>query len=390
MPHPPDDIEETARHARELAALGRRTAEIVHDFNNLFQGIIGSLATLRGHVAQGRTADAEQLIERTAAAVQSAADSTHRLLGFVHREPSDAAPVDVTAIVTLLAPLLRGAVGETIAVELNLADGLQGVLCDRNALENALLNLAVNARDAMAAGGTLTIATSQARLSAVEAVAAGGGGIGDYVCVAVSDTGPGMSEAVRARAFEAFFTTKPAGKGTGLGLSMIDRFVRQSGGWAQIVSAPGEGTTIRLYLPGCSAAAAAADVQTATAPIYASHGETILVVEDEMVVRSLIADVLRDLGYTVLEAADGPEGLAALIGPAAIDLVVSDIALPGLGGREMIEVARAQRPGLKILMMTGHANDPAVATLKHGPEVITKPFAMDALVARVQALLADA
>ena len=389
MPHPPDDAEEAARHARELDALGRRTAEIVHDFNNLFQGIIGSLATLRGHVAQGRTADAEQLIERTAAAVQSAADSTHRLLGFVRREPSDAAPVDVTAIVTLLAPLLRGAVGETIAVELNLAEGLQSVRCDRNALENALLNLAVNARDAMAAAGTLTITTSQARLGAAEAVAAGGGGGGDYVCVAVSDTGPGMSEAVRARAFEAFFTTKPTGKGTGLGLSMIDRFVRQSGGWAQIDSAPGEGTTIRLYLPAC-AIAVTAEVQTAPAPIYLAHGETILVVEDEMVVRSLIADVLRDLGYTVVEAADGPEGLAALIGPAPIDLVVSDIALPGLGGREMIQVARVQRPGLKILLMTGHVNDPAAASLKRGPEVITKPFAMDALVARVQAMLAEA
>lgn len=389
MPHPPDDDEEAARHARELDALGRRTAEIVHDFNNLFQGIIGSLVTLRGHIAHDRTADAESLIERTAAAVQSAADSTHRLLGLVRREPSDAVPVDVTDIVTLMAPLLRGAAGDTMAVDLNLAEGLSSVLCDRNALENALLNLVVNARDAMAEGGSLTITTSQIDLDARDAVVAGGRVAGDYVCIAVSDTGGGMTEAVRARAFEAFFTTKPTGRGTGLGLSMIDRFVRQSDGWAQIDSAPGKGTTIRLFLPACSIAAKA-DVQAASPPIVPSHGETILVVEDEMVVRALIAEVLRERGYAVVEAADGPEGLAALIGPAPIDLVVSDIGLPGLGGREMIEVARAQRPNLKILMMTGHANEPAVATLKHGPEVITKPFAMDVLVARVQAMLAEA
>ncbi len=381
----PDATQDAADHTRTLAALGQRTAEMVHDFNNLFQGLIGTLDALRTHIAGGRLAEADRLIDGATAAIQSAADSSRRLLGFVRRERSGEAPLDVKMVVTALAPLIRGAVGESVSVDLNLADALAPILCDRNALENAILNLATNARDAMPNGGALTLA-------AAETQSKGSNGLsdGDYVCVSVTDTGVGMSEAVRARALEPFFTTKPLGKGTGLGLALLDGFMQQAHGMLKIDSAPGAGTSFHLYFP------AYVELETSQsapgAPMAATRAaghQSILVVEDEVVVRSLIADVLREAGYTVVEAADGPEGLAILLGADALDLVISDIGLPGLGGREMVEVARAQRPGLKVLLITGHALETpplsgAVA------DVIVKPFAMNVLAARVGEMLAQA
>lgn len=380
--------------ARNVDVLGQRAGEIVHDFNNLFQGIVGALDILRTQIAQGRLAEAELMIEQTARAVRSAAVSTRRLLGFVAREATVDGLVDVNAAVAGLEPLIKGATAAAISVAFDLGAPLAGVVCDRNGLENALLNLVINARDAMPDGGGLTVSTCGVRLDEAGAREAGGDAAGDYVCLAVRDTGAGMTPEVRARAFEAYFTTKAAGKGTGLGLSMIAGFVRQAGGWAHIDGAPGAGATVRLYLPAAFAASATDAVPIAAVgsaspgpPAPMVRGETILVVEDEMVVRSLIAEVLREQGYGVIEAADGPEGLAVLIGASRLDLVISDIGLPGLGGREMTEVARAQRPGLKVLLITGHANPPTVL-LGPGTALITKPFAMDALTSRVSEMLA--
>ena len=372
--------------------LGRRTGEIVHDFNNLFQGIVGALNVLRAHIAQGRLAEAEQLIDRTTEAVQNAAVASQRILAFARREPTSGSLVDVNAVVACLEPLIRGAAGDGIALTLDLADDPTSVTADRNGIENALMNLVVNARDAMQGAGALTVTTGRRRFDAAGAAAAGGGAAGDYVSLTVSDTGAGLTPAVAARAFDAYFTTKPAGKGTGLGLAMTAEIARGAGGWVRLDSAPGAGATFALYFPAASniAPLPSSTPSVETTPLRPSRsGESILVVEDEVVVRSLIVDVLRDHGYLVLEAADGPEGLAILLGETPLDLVISDIGLPGLGGREMTEVARARRPDLKIILITGHAqDDPRAGLLSAAATLITKPFAMDALVARVGAMLA--
>ena len=337
-------------------------------------------------------AEAEQLIDRTTEAVQNAAAASRHILTFARREPRSDGPVDLNAVVAGLEPLIRGAAGDGIALTLDLADDLKAVTTDRNGIENALMNLVVNARDAMQGAGALTVATGACRFDAAGAAAAGGGAPGDYVWLLVRDTGEGLSDAVRVRAFDAYFTTKPAGKGTGLGLAMTADVARRAGGWVRLDSAPGAGATFTLYFPaaeGGGPSAPPSPVVDAAPHCPSGSGERILVVEDEVVVRSLIVEVLRDHGYAVLEAADGPEGLGILIGEAPLDLVISDIGLPGLGGREMTEVARARRPDLKILLITGHVQDDSGAgLLGAGAALITKPFAMDVLVARVGAILA--
>ncbi|MEH3147401.1 MAG: response regulator [Methylobacterium frigidaeris] len=379
------ELEDAFRQSQKMEAVGQLTGGIAHDFNNLLTGIVGSLDLLGTRLRQGRTDVAERYIGAALASANRAAALTHRLLAFARRQPLDPRPVRANALVGSLEDLVHRTIGEAIRLDTVLADDLWPTLCDPNQLESALLNLVINARDAMPEGGRLTIETCNA---AIDAAAAEGRGVapGDYVCLGVSDTGTGMSPEVATRAFDPFFTTKPIGQGTGLGLSMIYGFARQSEGQAEIDSAPGRGTTVRLYLPRFRGEAAVEAGPAAAAPTPSGRGETVLVVEDEPVVRGVILDVLDELGYRTLEAPDGSAGLRVLASDARIDLLVTDVGLPGINGRQLADRAREHRPGLKVLFITGYAEAAAVATgfLKPGMHMITKPFAVDALARKIR------
>ncbi len=382
--------EDALRQSQKMEAVGQLTGGIAHDFNNLLQGITGSLEIIQRRVAQGRTAEIDRFIAGATTAANRAAALTHRLLAFSRRQPLDPRPVRVNPLVSSMEDLLRRTIGERIELELVLGGGLWLTLCDPNQLENAILNLAINARDAMPEGGRLVIETANAHLDAAYASGLQGVNAGQYVCLAVTDTGTGMDAGTIAKAFEPFFTTKPIGQGTGLGLSMIYGFARQSEGHAKIYSESGQGTTFKLYLPRHRGAAEAEEEAPARLPRPAADdGEVVLVVEDEPVVRGLIAETLAELGYAALEAADGPEGLAVLQSKRRIDLLITDIGLPGLNGRQVADAARALRPDLKVLFMTGYAENAALASgfLEPGMAMITKPFAMDALAGRIRGII---
>ena len=381
--------EEALRHAQKMEAIGQLTGGIAHDFNNLLQGITGSLDLVQRRIGQGRLGDLDRFITGAMTSANRAAALTHRLLAFARRQPLDPRPVHVNPLVGSMEELLRRTLGERIDLELKLAGGLWRTRCDANQLESAILNLAINARDAMPEGGQLVIATHNLEIDEAAAAAHADRAAGDYVCISVTDSGTGMDAETIARAFEPFFTTKPIGQGTGLGLSMIYGFARQSEGYAQIESAPGRGTTVHLCLPRFQGEAddeAAADVSGA-AP--AETGETVLVIEDEPVVRSLVVEVLADLGYRAIEAVDGPQGLEIVQSSQRIDLLITDVGLPGLNGRQVADAARALRPGLKILFMTGYAENAALASgsLDAGMTLITKPFTMETLATRVREII---
>ena len=321
-----------------------------------------------------------------------AAALTHRLLAFSRRQPLEPRPVQVNSLLASMEDLLRRTLGEAVGLRMALAPALWLAKCDPNQLENAILNLAINSRDAMPSGGTLTLETSNTALDSGFTAAQDGVLPGAHVCitVTVTDTGIGMSADTISWAFEPFFITKPLGQGTGLGLSMIYGFARQSEGYARIYSEPGQGTTFKRYLPRESAAAHGEEQsQPHAAPPVAPATGNVLLVEDEPVVRGLIVQVLGDLDYTVTEAADGQSGLRLLQTIPGIDLLISDVGLPGMNARQLAEAGRALRPGLKILFMTGYAEDAVFASglLDPGMSMITKPFAMDALVARVREVI---
>jgi CheY-like chemotaxis protein len=310
------------------------------------------------------------------------------LLAFARRQPLIPKSVDVNQLVVSLEDLLRRTIGETLDLEILAADDLWCTLCDPNQLESALLNLAINARDAMPHGGKLTISTANARLDSVTADTPALSP-GDYVCIAVADTGVGMSAEVVARAFDPFFTTKPIGQGTGLGLSMIYGFARQSNGHATIDSKIGRGTSVKLYLPRHHGDVAALHASVAKAAEHAATGETVLVVEDEPVVRGVILEMLGEQGFRTLEAVDGPSGLRILRTSARVDLLITDVGLPGMNGRQLADQARETRPDLKILFITGYAESVAISEgfLQPGMEMITKPFDLDNLSRRIRAMI---
>ncbi|HWX50230.1 MAG TPA: PAS domain S-box protein [Roseomonas sp.] len=384
--------EEALRQAQKMEAVGQLTGGIAHDFNNLLTGITGSLELLQVRLAQGRT----EGLDRYAAAAQDAASRaaalTHRLLAFARRQTLQPKLVDANGLIAGMEELIRRTVGPEIGTETVLAADLWPTRCDPNQLESALLNLCINARDAMPGGGRLTIETAQARIG--QALAREQDmPPGDYVTISVTDTGAGMAPDVTARAFDPFFTTKPLGLGTGLGLSMVYGFVRQSGGQVRICSAPGEGTTVRIHLPRHhgEAETAAARVPLDVAP-RAEAGEPVLVVDDEPAVRMLATEVLRELGYTPLEAADGPSALAVLQSPARLDLMITDVGLPGgMNGRQLADAARQLRPGLKVLFITGYSESVALrhGELEPGMQVLPKPFGLEALAGRIRQLIAS-
>jgi CheY-like chemotaxis protein len=353
-------------------------------------GIVGSLDLLQTRLSQGRTDNVARYINAAMTSANRAAALTHRLLAFARRQPLIPKSTDVNQLVVSLEDLLRRTIGETIDLEIAASDDLWCTLCDPNQLESALLNLAINARDAMPDGGKLTISTANARLDNVTAETPALSP-GDYVCITVTDTGVGMSAEVAARAFDPFFTTKPIGQGTGLGLSMIYGFARQSNGHATIDSKIGQGTSVRLYLPRHYGDVAALHAFAVKAAEHVGTGETVLVVEDEPVVRAVILEMLAEQGYRTLEAVDGPSGLQILRERERIDLLVTDVGLPGMNGRQLADQARETRPDLKILFMTGYAEGVSISDgfLQSGMEMITKPFDLENLLQRIREMVSS-
>ena len=380
--------EEALRQAQKMEAVGQLTGGLAHDFNNLLTGIVGSLDLLHRRAAQGRYNDLDRYIAAARGAADRASALTHRLLAFSRRQTLDPRPTNIDALVQDMAELLRRTIGPHIALEVRGADDLWTTLCDPNQLENALLNLCINARDAMPEGGRLAVQTANLDIDAPTAkewhLAPGA-----YVVLRVLDTGTGMPPEVVARVFDPFFTTKPLGQGTGLGLSMVYGFARQSSGQVRIVSVPGEGTTVSIYLPRHAGRPETATTgrDLAIAP-QASATEAVLVVDDEPTVRMLVGEVLRELGYAALEAADGADGLRILQSLARVDLLVTDVGLPGgINGRQLADAARTSHPSLKVLFITGYAESAALGDLQAGMQVMTKPFAMDALALRIRDML---
>lgn len=385
--------EEALRQSQKMEAVGQLTGGIAHDFNNLLQGITGSLDLVQKRIGEGRISEIDRFMTGAMTSANRAAALTHRLLAFSRRQPLDPRPVRANPLVSSMEDLIRRTMGERIELELVLSGGLWLTQCDPNQLESAILNLVINARDAMPDGGRLTIETCNAHLDTLYAATLRDVRPGQYVCICVTDTGIGMDAATMAKAFDPFFTTKPIGQGTGLGLSMIYGFARQSEGYAKIYSEVGKGTTMKLYLPRHIGEADEDDAPLRLTDEHgAEQGETVLVVEDEDVVRGLIVAVLGDLGYGTLEAADGPTGLEILRSKRRVDLLITDIGLPGLNGRQVADAGRELRPGLKVLFMTGYAENAALASgfLDHGMSMITKPFAMEGLATRIRDILGSA
>ncbi len=382
--------QEQLRQAQKMEAVGQLTGGIAHDFNNLLQGIISALALLQARIDEGRIAELPRYAHIATTSAQRAAALTQRLLAFARRQPLDPRPVNANALLASMEELLRRTLGPAIGLETILAGDLWSALCDPNQLESAILNLVINARDAMPEGGRLTIETANISLDQAS-IRDGDARPGQYVSVIVTDTGAGMDPAVLERIFEPFYTTKPTGHGTGLGLSMLYGFVRQSGGHAHAASWPGRGTTMRLYLPRHHGEAPAVNTPRPASATASPNGGTVLLVEDEPEIRALIVEVLEEVGYRVLEAEDGPAGLRILQCDDPIDLLMSDVGLPGgLNGRQLADAARSRRPGLPVLFITGYAHNAALghgAALDPGMEILAKPFALDALAAKVRSII---
>jgi PAS domain S-box-containing protein len=390
------DAESRLRQSQKMEALGQLTGGIAHDFNNLLQGITGSLETVRRRLASGQTDDVDRFMNSATNSAGRAAALIHRLLAFARRQSLDSKSVDINQLVGSMEELLRRTLGEQLGLRVITGQGVWAARSDENQLESAILNLAINARDAMPKGGTLTIETSNATLDEAYVSRHEGLKAGDYAVVCVTDTGTGMPPDVLAKAFDPFFTTKPIGQGTGLGLSMIYGFAKQSGGYVRIDSEPGKGTSVRLYLPRDMAIAQEPPAPTGSAApptsVPQGAGEIVLVVEDDPAVRMLVVEELSELGYTVVEAATGMAAIPILESSQPIDLLVTDVGLPGMNGRQVAEIARQQRPGLPVLFMTGYAENAAVRSefLASGMHMIAKPFALDDLATRIRAILEPA
>lgn len=379
-------LEEQLRQSQKMEAVGQLTGGLAHDFNNMLTGVIGSLDIMRRRIAEGRTADLQRFMDAASSSAERAAALTHRLLAFSRRQSLDTKAVDVNALVHSMEDLLARTLGERTRLHVKAGTDVWPAWSDENQLESAILNLAINARDAMPDGGMLSIETENIEVesSTKEEIARG-----DYIRIRVTDTGAGIPSEVLDRVFDPFFTTKPIGQGTGLGLSMIYGFMRQIGGGVRIESQPGAGTTIDLFLPRAAHLVAATAV-TPPSPIPRGRGETILVVEDDPSVRLLVLDVLTEIGYTHLEASEA-EGALALLETRRIDLLVTDVGLPGLNGRQLAEIAVGMQPHLRVLFMTGYAEEASHRSAFLGPDMsmITKPFTIDTLAGRIRQLMSD-
>lgn len=379
--------QEALRQSQKMEAIGQLTGGVAHDFNNLLTGIIGSLDIIRRRMATGRQEEIPRFMDAASISAQRAAALTHRLLAFARRQSLDIRPNNINRLIGSMEDLLHRSLGERIELECSLSAGLWVALTDANQLESAVLNLAINARDAMPDGGRLTIETTNVHLDEAYTSLQEDVAPGDYVVIGVSDTGTGMPADVVAKAINPFFTTKPVGEGTGLGLSMVYGFARQTRGHLRIDSEVAHGTTIKLYLP--RALQDAVDLEKPAEEAPRGQGETILVVEDDATVRLILADVLAELGYDVLLASDARPAIPILQSNRRIDLMMSDVVLPHISGRKLAEIARASRPDLKVLFVTGYAENAVVRGdfLDPGMDMLTKPFALDALGAKVRAII---
>jgi signal transduction histidine kinase/ActR/RegA family two-component response regulator len=383
--------EEALRQSQKMESVGRLTGGIAHDFNNHLTVISSNIELLQRRLPPNSDA-LVRLSNSAMTGVQRAATLTHRLLAFSRQQPLDPEPLDVGRLVSNISALLRQTLGESVAIETVLAGGLWLTRVDANQLESALLNLAVNARDAMPNGGNLTIETANAYLDEAYAASHAEVTAGQYVMLAVTDTGTGMSPEVISKAFEPFFTTKPLGQGTGLGLSMVYGFVKQSGGHVAIYSEPGHGSTVKIYLPRFirQETRRAPATHATTDPQPRGRGETILVVEDDEEVRRSSVEALREMGYEVLESTDAMEGVRLIVDRGGIDLLFTDVGLPGgVSGRTLADAARSARPGLRVLFTTGYTRNAIVHndTLDREVHFIAKPFNLAALAAKIREVL---
>ncbi len=383
------NAQEALRHSQKMEAVGQLTGGLAHDFNNILAGIGGSLELITTRLTQGRIADIDRYLVGAKSAVKRAAGLTQRLLAFSRRQTLDPKAADLNRIVSGMYDLISRSVGPAVQVETVATDGLWTTFVDVGQLENALLNLCINARDAMPDGGQLTIETGN-RMLDERGAREPGLSAGAYVWLGVSDTGTGMTKDVVARAFDPFYTTKPTGQGTGLGLSMVYGFAGQSGGTAKIHSEVGKGTTISLYLPRFVGKHVDDETLETTVAPRAAERETILVVDDEPLVRMVAVETLEELGYEIIEAGDGPTAMAVLRTRTDIDLLLTDVGLPnGMNGRQLADAMRGTLPGLKVLFITGYAEN-AVLNFGHldrGMQVLTKPFTSEALALRVKAMI---
>ena len=381
--------EEALRQSQKMEAVGQLTGGIAHDFNNMLTGIIGSLELLRRRVSRGKLDDLDSLIDLGVTSANRAAGLTHRLLAFSRRQSLDSKPVEINQLVTSMGELLQRSINESIKLEMRLTGELWTAEADPNQLESALLNLVINARDAMPNGGSLTVETTNRHLDSVFTAAYGTLKPGDYVELSVNDNGCGIPESVMSRVFDPFFTTKPIGQGTGLGLSMIYGFARQSRGHVTIHSEVGKGTTVSLFLPRFIGEVVADVISDPAQLPFAQAGETVLIVEDDPAVRLLVSTVLKELGYGFVEAGDADTALPIIESDQRIDLLISDVGLPGMNGRQLAEIGRQIRPDLKVLFITGYAEHAAVrgGFLDPGMQLITKPFTFELLTAKVREMI---
>jgi PAS domain S-box-containing protein len=380
--------EQALRQSQKMEAIGQLTGGIAHDFNNLLQGISGALHVIQKRISSGRIGDVDRFIDGALESANRAASLTHRLLAFARQQPVDPRPLDENELISSVEELLRRTIGETLQLKFVPAAELWLVRCDANQLENAILNLAINARDAMPGGGTLTIETCNQVLDAAAAEVRDVRP-GEYVRLLITDTGTGMPADVEARIFDPFFTTKAIGKGTGLGLSMVYGFVRQSDGSIKVESQVGHGTSFEICLPRYRGELEVeATIEVSKKDRRAGSDEVVLVVEDESIVRLLVVDVLQELGYHALEADSGSSALRILQSNQRIDLLIADLGLPDINGRQLADAGMTKRNGLKVLFMTGYAEQAAHGSFLDGDmEIITKPFNMDALASRIREMI---
>jgi signal transduction histidine kinase/CheY-like chemotaxis protein len=379
--------EAALRQSQKMEAVGQLTGGIAHDFNNMLTGIIGAIDIMKRRMASNQYDDLGRFMDAASASARRAASLTSRLLAFSRRQSLDSRPTDINALVLSLLDLLRRTMTERVSVAIETAADLPSGITDANQLESAILNLAINARDAMPDGGKLTIETRFVELDEAYCRTHPGVSPHGYVVIAVSDAGVGMAPAVLEKVFDPFFTTKPIGQGTGLGLSMVYGFAQQSNGQVRIHSTPGQGTSVKIFLPAGETRQTEQGQSLRAAP--EGSGQTVLMVEDDPSVRLLVSDVLEELGYRAVEAADAQAAIKHLESGMTFDLMISDVGLPGMNGRQLAEIAREHRPNLPILFVTGYAENAAIRASFLGTNMamVTKPFHIEELAAKISQML---
>ncbi|MHA6492705.1 hybrid sensor histidine kinase/response regulator [Pseudomonas borbori] len=385
--HSRAQAEAALRQSQKMEAVGQLTGGIAHDFNNMLTGILGAMDIMKRRIASGRFDDLDRFMDAASSSANRAAGLTQRLLAFSRRQSLDAKPVELHGLLRSLEELISHTINERISLHIDYCADEQPVIADANQLESAILNLAINARDAMPYGGQLRLSTRKVELSSADVASMPHLEAGHYVVISLADTGVGMAAEVLEKVFDPFFTTKPMGQGTGLGLSMVYGFARQSRGQVLIDSTPGVGTTVSLYLP--AATSMALQEAAVEAPSPPGRGQHVLVVEDDDAVRLLVRELLEELGYATVDAAEPEAATLVLASAKPIDLMISDVGLPGMNGRQLAEVARQYRPQLPVLFITGYAENAAIRSsfLGTNMDMISKPFSMTDLASKVSEML---